>query len=59
MKAAIRREHMVMRFINCGACGVRIESYDDDRGTPRKYCDRICRNVARRARREAKEKVLK
>lgn len=59
MNSCIKREHTVIKFVNCGACGVEITAYDGGRGTPRKYCDRVCRNVAKKARREAKEKALK
>lgn len=36
MKAAIRREHMVMRFVNGGDCGAQVAIHDDGRGLPKK-----------------------
>ena len=36
MNSCIRREHMVMRFVNGGDCGVQIAIRDDGRGLPKK-----------------------
>lgn len=49
----------VCKIVQCGHCGYPIASYADGKGTPKLYCDRICRNKAKKARRAsrpAKEK---
>ena len=36
MNGCIGREHMVMRFVNGGDCGVQVAIHDDGRGLPKK-----------------------
>lgn len=44
------------RKVPCGFCGGLITTYDDvnPKATPRKYCDRHCRNEAKKHRRREK-----
>ena len=50
------------RKVPCVFCGDLITTYDDanPKATPRKYCDRHCRNEAKKQRhREKMERIVK
>jgi hypothetical protein len=34
----------------CKACGLPFVQYDDGKGTPKLYCDKVCRSAAHRTR---------
>jgi hypothetical protein len=44
------------RKVPCGFCGDLITTYDEanPKATPRRYCDRHCRNEAKKQRRQKK-----
>lgn len=43
-----------VKFIACQNCGSLIVIHEDGKGTPRRYCDRHCRNEAKKQRRQKK-----
>lgn len=47
----------IASHIPCMYCGETIVSYAQGKGTPKKFCDRHCKNRYKREQREARQQV--